>query len=116
MGSGFIKIKENKIYVFTVMFNILITLPQKISRSCENKIENSLEYQSISARVKSYFPNYFELYNMCGNVAEMIEEKGLVKGGSYNDPAHNVRISSEVKYSKPQADIGFRIAMKIIEE
>jgi hypothetical protein len=53
---------------------------------------------------------------MCGNVAEMIEEKGIAKGGSYNDPSYKVTISSEVKFTKPQADIGFRVAMKIIEE
>jgi len=79
-------------------------------------IQKSLERNKITASVNSYFPNSFGLYNMCGNVAEMIEEAGIAKGGSYNDPAYKVRISSEEKFSKPQADIGFRVAMKIIEE
>lgn len=70
----------------------------------------------ISGPVKSFYPNSFGLYNMCGNAAEMIEEKGIAKGGSYNDVAYDVRISSEKKYVKPQADIGFRVAMKIIKE
>ena len=79
-------------------------------------LEKSLDKRRIAASVDSYFPNSFGLYNMCGNVAEMISERGIAKGGSYNDPAYFVRIASEKKYSKPTADIGFRIAMKIIEK
>lgn len=79
-------------------------------------IQKSLERNKITTSVNTYYPNSFGLYNMCGNVAEMIEEKGIAKGGSYNDPAYKVTISSEVKFTKPQADIGFRVAMKIIEE
>lgn len=79
-------------------------------------IQKSLERNKITTNVNAYYPNSFGLYNMCGNVAEMIEEKGIAKGGSYNDPAYKVTISSEVKFTKPQADIGFRVAMKIIEE
>ena len=79
-------------------------------------IQKSLERNKITTSVNAYYPNSFGLYNMCGNVAEMIEEKGIAKGGSYNDPAYKVTISSEVKFTKPQADIGFRVAMKIIEE
>lgn len=79
-------------------------------------IQKSLERNKITTTVNAYYPNSFGLYNMCGNVAEMIEEKGIAKGGSYNDPAYKVTISSEVKFTKPQADIGFRVAMKIIEE
>ena len=79
-------------------------------------IQKSLERNKITTSVNAYYPNSFGLYNMCGNVAEMIEEKGIAKGGSYNDPAYKVTISSEVKFTKPKADIGFRVAMKIIEE
>ncbi len=70
----------------------------------------------ITVPVKSYYPNSFGLYNMCGNVAEMISENGVAKGGSYLEPAYNVRIASEKNYTKPQADIGFRVAMKVIEK
>lgn len=66
--------------------------------------------------VNSFFPNSFGIFNMCGNVAEMIAERGIAKGGSYLDPYNKVTISSEKNYTKPTSDIGFRIAMKIIEE
>lgn len=69
----------------------------------------------ITAPINSFYPNSFGIYNMCGNVAEMIEEKGIAKGGSFDDTADKVRIASEKLYNKPQADIGFRISMKIIE-
>ena len=79
--------------------------------------DNSLnERSAIVGPVNSFFPSSFGMYNMCGNVAEMIEEKGIAKGGSYNDPAWEVRISSEKTYTRPRADIGFRVAMKVIEE
>ncbi len=70
----------------------------------------------IAGPVKEFYPNSFGLYNMCGNAAEMIEEKGIAKGGSYNDPAYGVRIASERKYVQPQSDIGFRVAMKVVKE
>jgi sulfatase modifying factor 1 len=70
----------------------------------------------ISGPVNSFFPNSFGIYNMCGNVAEMTAEKGVARGGSYNDPSWNVRILSEKAYLKPAADIGFRVAMMVIQE
>ncbi len=70
----------------------------------------------ILSPINAFYPNSFGLYNMCGNVAEMIEETGVAKGGSFQDPAYQVRISSEKSYSKPQADIGFRVVMKVLED
>lgn len=92
------------------------SLTKKYKEIEKTEAQKLLEPNKISASVNSYFPNSFGIYNMCGNVAEMIEEKGIAKGGSYNDPAFKVTIASEEKFSKPQADIGFRVAMKIIEE
>ena len=70
---------------------------------------------NITVSINSYYPNSLGLYNMCGNVAEMIEERGIAKGGGFDDPAYKVRIASEKLYTYPQADIGYRVAMKIIE-
>ncbi len=70
----------------------------------------------ITSPVKSFFPSSFGMYNMCGNVAEMIAEKGIVKGGSYVDPAWLVTIVSEKNYTTPTADIGFRVAMEVLEK
>jgi sulfatase modifying factor 1 len=53
------------------------------------------------------------LYNVCGNVAEMVAEKGIAVGGSYNDPGYDVRIAAVRHYNQPSSDIGCRIAMYI---
>jgi formylglycine-generating enzyme len=36
-----------------------------------------------NTEVYSYIPNEFGIYNMSGNVPEMLEEKGKCKGGSW---------------------------------
>lgn len=71
---------------------------------------------SIPAPVNSYSPNEFGNFNMCGNVAEMVQEKGIAKGGSYNDPGYDVRIASVKHYTSSSVQIGFRVAMEIVEK
>ncbi len=70
----------------------------------------------ITSPVKSFFPSSYGMYSMSGNVAEMISEKGVAKGGSYSDPAWGVTIASETKYVSTAANIGFRVAMEVIEK
>lgn len=54
-------------------------------------------------------------YNMSGNVAEMVMEKGIAKGGSFKDPGYDIRIASVEPYQQASIEIGFRVAMEIIE-
>lgn len=70
----------------------------------------------ITAPVDSYKANKYGLYNVCGNVAEMIQEKGIAKGGSWRSPGGDVTITSVSKYTKSGTDLGFRYFMEIIEE
>jgi formylglycine-generating enzyme required for sulfatase activity len=73
----------------------------------------------ITAPVKSYEPNTFGLYNMSGNVAEMLFEKGKTKGGSWQDAAEAMKIASNGKfgqYSQPCPAIGFRVFMEVLEK
>ena len=69
----------------------------------------------ITAPVDSYFPNALGIYNMCGNVAEMVKEKGVSRGGGWKDVGGDVKISSIKHYSKSATDIGFRYFMEVIE-
>jgi formylglycine-generating enzyme required for sulfatase activity len=54
--------------------------------------------------------NYYGLYQMLGNVAELVQEKGITKGGSYRDALNDCRIKARGTYTGPAHYIGFRAA------
>ncbi len=62
----------------------------------------------VTVPVNSYTKNYFGLYNMIGNVAEMTFEKGTCKGGAWNNRLEQIRIGKDITYAKPSASVGFR--------
>jgi len=66
--------------------------------------------------VETYFPNDIGLYDVVGNVAEMTSEKGKACGGSWNHPPEESTIKSVNLYQGPDAAIGFRVFMEIIEK
>ena len=65
----------------------------------------------VTAPVNAYYPNTFGLYNMNGNVAEMIYQKGTAMGGSWSSTGYNVRNVSEETFTSAQRTIGFRPVM-----
>lgn len=72
----------------------------------------------LTAPTKFYIPNGFGLYQMSGNVAEMLLEKGKTKGGSWQDSEEAMKIENDGKYGTydaPQPTIGFRYFMDVIE-
>ncbi len=68
------------------------------------------------APTRSYFPNDIGLYDVVGNAAEMTLEKGKACGGSWNHSPEESMMRSINLYSKPDASIGFRVFMEIIEK
>ncbi|MFN8302080.1 MAG: SUMF1/EgtB/PvdO family nonheme iron enzyme [Saprospiraceae bacterium] len=64
----------------------------------------------------SYFPNDFGLYCVAGNVAEMIQEPGKTKGGSWMDEPFWCQIRNTREQAAPSPSIGFRVFMEVIEE
>ena len=60
-------------------------------------------------QVYSHHPSNLGLFNMCGNVAEMVYENGIAYGGSFLDPGYDIRIDSEKLYDAPSPLIGFRV-------
>lgn len=69
----------------------------------------------IIAPVNSYWPNPLGLYNMAGNVAEMLAEDGRTKGGSWKDTGYYMLIDAPDPYegqSLSSPFIGFRIAVR----
>jgi len=61
-----------------------------------------------SAPVDSYWPNEKGIYHLVGNVAEMIAEEGLVKGGSFCQTVQETNVEGAINYDKPMHWIGFR--------
>jgi hypothetical protein len=68
------------------------------------------------SRTTAYFPNKMGIYDVVGNVAEMVAEKGKACGGSWDDTPEESTIRSVKSYKKPSATIGFRMVMEVLEE
>ncbi len=62
----------------------------------------------FTAPVKSFYKNDYGLYNMCGNAAEMVAEKGVAAGGSWNDYGGDVHTRAQSGYERPLPTVGFR--------
>lgn len=58
-------------------------------------------------------PNDFGLYQLIGNVAEMVQEPGVTKGGSYLNQLGACAIKARGTYTVPTAAIGFRCVSDI---
>lgn len=63
---------------------------------------------TYTSPTKSYFANSIGLYNMNGNVAELISEKGVAVGGSWASKDTEVKNLSVMSYEKPSPLVGFR--------
>ncbi|OON70203.1 formylglycine-generating enzyme family protein [Hymenobacter sp. CRA2] len=53
-------------------------------------------------------PNVAGLYQMLGNAAEMVQEPGITKGGSYRDPLDACTPKARGSFSGPAPTVGFR--------
>ena len=71
---------------------------------------------TYTVKIWAYDPNGYGLYNMSGNVAEMVSEKGIVRGGSWANTGYDVRIKAERKFENSSPEIGFRYFMEVIEK
>ncbi len=67
----------------------------------------------ITAEVYSFTKNQFGIYQMCGNVSEMVSEPYLVKGGSWNSEAEALKIDSKQQINYPSKEVGFRPVLKV---
>lgn len=67
----------------------------------------------ITTAVGSYWPNQFGVYNMSGNVAELVADDTVAMGGSWNDPGYDIRVESEQPATEPTSTIGFRVIAQL---
>lgn len=70
--------------------------------------------------VRSYWKNGYGLYNMAGNVSEMLQEKGRTKGGNWGSYGYYLRIDADDEFggdfggTSPR--VGFRVFMEVLEK
>jgi formylglycine-generating enzyme required for sulfatase activity len=83
-----------------------------------NCVSRALAYDgwTMQSNVENYFANNIGLYDVVGNVAEMIDEKGKACGGSWNDLPEQSTIHSIKNYNGPDETVGFRVFMEVIEK
>lgn len=85
-------------------------------KDCPNQDGDNIDGGIFSVMANAYFPNNFGLYCVSGNVAEMIQEKGISKGGSWQDHPEMAHIKAKNTYTQPSPSLGFRVFMEVIEE
>jgi hypothetical protein len=94
-------------------------LNMKVAEPCTNcpdKGGPDMDGGFFPVLVESYFPNNYGLYNISGNVSEMIQETGKCKGGSWNDIPYYGQLKTVGTCTGPSPEVGFRIFMEVIEE
>ena len=64
--------------------------------------------QDVTAPVYSYPKSTLGLFNMIGNVSEMVLEKGISKGGGWVHQLNDCRVGKNIEYTKREAWLGFR--------
>ncbi|MES2689104.1 MAG: SUMF1/EgtB/PvdO family nonheme iron enzyme [Bacteroidota bacterium] len=69
-----------------------------------------------TTRIASYFPNELGVYDLFGNVSEMVAEKGVSKGGNYQLYGNKCHIDSIQGYSKPEQWLGFRCVAEEVKK
>lgn len=107
---NFRKINQVDIIGFRADSTLHLVLPTERYRSANHP------YYVTPYPVWSLSPNLFGLYNMAGNAAEMVNEAGISKGGSWLQTAYHLRISSQDTYQTPAPDLGFRVFMEVIRD
>jgi formylglycine-generating enzyme required for sulfatase activity len=74
------------------------------------------KYTEYIFTTKSFEANSIGLYNMGGNVSEMVSDAAITKGGSWMDDSYFAQIAVSQPYDlEPHPSVGFRVFMEIIE-
>ena len=81
-------------------------------------IENSpyqppFEQEGIPTNVYSHPPSDMGVFQLYGNVAEMIARPGMAKGGSYLHSAKDLSPTFQLPYSQPTHWLGFRTVCEV---
>jgi len=69
----------------------------------------------ITAPAQSYWPNDFGLYNMNGNVAEMVADGNFAVGGDWHSPGYDIRNESIKAFDSSHPTVGFRVVASFLQ-
>ena len=75
----------------------------------------SEDFADLTAPVRSFWPNEYGIYNLNGNVSEMISEGNTAVGGDWNSPGYDIRNQSTKKFTEANPTVGFRPVMTFLE-
>jgi formylglycine-generating enzyme required for sulfatase activity len=75
-----------------------------------------MKYRRMHFYESNATANPLGLSHMIGNVAEMVAEEGISKGGSWKHPLEECQIRKSVPYTKPGNWLGFRCAAEVLYE
>lgn len=78
--------------------------------------DNGFATVDCTAKGRSYAPNEFGLYNMCGNVAELVADKDVAMGGHWQSMGYDIRIQSPEAFTEPNPFTGFRPVLTFIKQ
>lgn len=73
------------------------------------------DFADLTAPVRSFWPNEYGIYNLNGNVAEMISDGNLAVGGDWYSPGFDIRNQSTKKFTEANPTVGFRPVMTFME-
>lgn len=73
---------------------------------------NSLE--DLTAPVESFYPNGWGIYNVSGNVSELIKDDTIAMGGNWDSFDEDVSVNSYICANKASPKIGFRYIVEIV--
>jgi len=68
----------------------------------------------IIAPADAYWPNEYKLYNLNGNVSELLSDSDQVIGGSWYDGGYDISNRSTKEYKGPSPMVGFRVVATAI--
>lgn len=115
---------QNHLGAYYCNFNRLVQNPPDTNRAAVNNGINEIvghisRGNFLLCPVKSFAPNSIGLYNMCGNIAEMLELEKRTKGGGWDSDSKFMSINALDEYNgktTPNPYTGFRVFMQVIEK